>query len=107
MSRPVTERSADAGRASTIAQEVARLARQILGPEVEVIWFGSWPRKRALPHSDIDIAVSADKPIPVSQMALLREAVDGLSTLYTVDILDLTEASPSLRQEILKHGVRL
>jgi len=40
-------------------------------------------------------------------MALLREAVDGLSTLYTVDILDLTEASPSLRQEILKHGVRL
>ncbi|MGH7821510.1 MAG: hypothetical protein ACREQ9_17230, partial [Candidatus Binatia bacterium] len=34
-------------RALEVAVEATRLARQILGPRIEVIWFGSWPRGRA------------------------------------------------------------
>ncbi len=97
----------DGGRPIEIAREVARLARSILGQDVEVIWFGSWPRGQARPHSDIDLAISIGNPIPPESMALLHEAVDELPTLYDIDIIDLSASGPAFREEILKHGERL
>jgi predicted nucleotidyltransferase len=96
-----------AARPMEIAREIARLARSILGKDVEVTWFGSWPRRQAQPRSDIDLAISTGKPIPPEHMALLYEAVDELPTLYEIDILDLSAAGPALRAEILKYGERL
>jgi len=93
--------------APEVAKEVARLAREILGPGVEVIWFGSWPGGRARPHSDIDVAVRAASPIGLEKITLLREAVEDLPTLYGVDLLDLGVAGKSLREEVMQHGVRL
>jgi predicted nucleotidyltransferase len=90
-----------------IATEVVRLARSILGGEVEVILFGSWAQGRAEPHSDIDLAVSTGEPIPHARMALLRQAADDLPTLYSIDIVDLGSVSPALHDEILGHGKRL
>jgi len=95
------------GRPMEVAKEVARLAREILGHGVEVTWFGSWPQGRAQPHSDIDMAVSAARPIPPEQFAVLRNAADDLPTLYSIELLDLASAGQSLRNEILRHGVRL
>ena len=97
----------DAGRPIEIAREVARLARTLLGKDAEVIWFGSWPQGKALPHSDIDVAISTGAPIPPERMGLLQEAVDELPTLYEIDIMDLNATGPALREEILKHGKRL
>ena len=97
----------DAGRPIEIAREVARLARSLLGKDAEVIWFGSWPQGKALPHSDIDVAISTGAPIPPERMGLLQEAVDELPTLYEIDIMDLNATGPALREEILKHGERL
>jgi predicted nucleotidyltransferase len=96
-----------ASRATEVAQEVARLARTILGHEVEVLWFGSWPRGRAQPRSDLDIAVSTGQPIPPDQLAALREAVGELPTLYDVDLVDLSAVGRRLKKEILRHGVKL
>ena len=97
----------DVGRPDEIAREVARLARSILGEDTEVIWFGSWPRGQARPHSDIDVAISTGQSIPPERMALLREAVNDLPTLYQIDIIDLSVTGPALREEVLKHGERL
>jgi predicted nucleotidyltransferase len=97
----------DKGRPAKIALEVARLARSILGESTEVIWFGSWPQGTALPHSDIDVAISTGAPIPLEQVGRLQDAVDELPTLYEIDILDLNATGPVLREEILKHGERL
>lgn len=90
-----------------IAREVARLARSLLGESTEVIWFGSWPRQKALAHSDIDLAISIGTPIPPERMALLHDAVDDIATLYQIDLVDLSSAGPGLREEILKYGERL
>lgn len=86
---------------------MARLARSVFGENAEVIWFGSWPQGKALPRSDIDLAVSTGAPISPERMGLLQEAVDELPTLYQVDIIDLNAAGPALREAILKHGQRL
>jgi len=97
----------DATRPSEIAREVARLARSILGNDAEVIWFGSWPRGKALRHSDIDVAVSIGNPIPPERMALLHEAVEDLPTLYQIEIIDLSSTGPVLHEEVRKYGERL
>jgi predicted nucleotidyltransferase len=96
-----------AARPVEIAREAARFARSILGEDVEVIWFGSWPQGKAQPHSDIDLAVSIGNPIPPERMALLHEAVDDLPTLYQIDIIDLSSAGAAFREEIRKYGERL
>lgn len=99
--------SEEIARPIEVAREVARLARSILGDDVEVIWFGSWPQGQARPHSDVDVAVSTGKPIPIERLALLHDAVDELPTLRDIDIMDLSVAGPALREEVLKKGQRL
>ena len=94
----------DIARPSEIAREAARLARAVLGENVQVLWFGSWPQGRAQPRSDIDLAVSIGSPIPLQLMARLQEAVDELATLYQIEVVDLNATGAALRQEILKHG---
>jgi predicted nucleotidyltransferase len=107
MAREALANQSDVTRAREIASEVARLARSLLGESTDVIWFGSWPRRRALPHSDIDLAISIGTPIPLERVALLHDAVDNIATLYQIDLVDLTTAGPGLREEVLKYGERL
>jgi predicted nucleotidyltransferase len=100
-------RQRDAARPVEVAKEVARLARSVLGEDLEVIWFGSWPQGKAFPHSDIDVAISTGEPIAPERMGRLRDLVDELPTLFEIDIIDLNATGPALREEILKHGERL
>ena len=95
------------GRAAEIAAQVAALARAALGDRVRVLWFGSWPQRRAVSGSDIDIALETGAPIPVAVFAELRAAVDDLPTLHSVDLVDLRLADERLRGEILAHCVPL
>jgi predicted nucleotidyltransferase len=94
-------------RPAQLAKEIAVLARDILGPAVEVMWFGSWPQRKARQYSDLDIAVSVGAAISPAQMARLRDAIEDLPTLFEVDLVDLHVVGRALRDEILKHGVRL
>ena len=93
-------------RPREIAEQVAELARQILGPNIEVLWFGSWVKGTAQPHADIDIAVTASEPIPLQEMAALRDAIDHLPTLHEIDLIDLLTVGQTFREEILGHGIR-
>lgn len=94
-------------RPAEVAREAARLARKVLGESIEVIWFGSWPQGKAQPHSDIDLAVRADGVIAPERLAMLRDAVDNLQTLYDVELVDLATVGPSMRKAILGQGVKL
>ncbi|MBX3329399.1 MAG: nucleotidyltransferase domain-containing protein [Nitrospira sp.] len=94
-------------RPRQIAQEVEKLARYILGTEVDVIWFGSWPKGTAHAHADIDIAVSGSTAFPPERLAELRAAIEDLATLHEIDIVDLHTVDERFKQEILRHGLRL
>ena len=107
MVREARTSQSDIARPLEIAREVASLARSLLGESTEVIWFGSWPRRKAVAHSDIDLAISTGTPIPPERMALLRDAVDDIATLYQIDLVDLSSAGPGLREEVLRYGERL
>ncbi len=90
-----------------IAEEVARLARHLLGQGITVIWFGSWPKGTAGPHADIDIAIDAADAIPLQQMAALQDAIDDIATLHEIDLIDLHTVSKNFREETLRHGILL
>ena len=96
-----------AERPAEIAQAVARLVREILGEGVRIFWFGSWPSGKARPHSDVDIALLSDRTLPNDRMVLLRAAIEGLPTLYSIDVVDLRLASRALNEEALRHGIPL
>lgn len=94
-------------RPRQIAREVADLARGVLGADVEVIWFGSWPKGTATPHADIDIAINgSDKFLP-ERLTELRARIEDIATLHEIDLVDLQTVSETFKQEILRHGIRL
>jgi len=107
MNRALHSGEIDGARPREIACEVAKLARSLLGEDTQVIWFGSWPRAKAVAHSDIDVAVSTGAPIPMERLALLHDALDDIATLYEIDLVDLGSAGPLLCDEVLKFGERL
>jgi predicted nucleotidyltransferase len=94
-------------RPRQIAHEVAHLARLVLGPDIEVIWFGSWPQGTARPHADVDIAISGVEAFPPERLATLRALTDNVATLHEIDLVDLHTVSETFRNEVLRHGVRV
>ncbi len=94
-------------RPRQIAREVATLARCVLGSDIEVIWFGSWPKGMAHSHADIDIAVSGRAKFPPERLAELRIRIEDLATLHEIDLVDLHTVGERFQQEILRHGIRL
>ena len=94
-------------RPRQIAQEVAYLARHVLGADIEVIWFGSWPKSTAKPHADVDIAIAGAETFPPERLAELRALTDNVATLHEIDLVDLHTVGETFRDEILRHGVRI
>jgi len=79
----------------------------MLGADVEVIWFGSWPKGTAHSHADIDIAISGPTVFLPERLAELRAGIEDMATLHEIDIVDLHTVSERFQQEILRHGIRL
>ena len=94
-------------RPRQIAQEAATLVRCMLGADVEVIWFGSWPKGTAHAHADIDIAIARPTAFLPEQLAELRTGLEDIATLHEIDLVDFHAVGERLQQEILRHGIRL
>jgi predicted nucleotidyltransferase len=92
---------------SRLASQVSESVREILGPATRVLWFGSWVRGTAASRSDIDLAIVADRRVPPTVMAQLRERVDDLPTLRKIDLVDALAVSEAMRERILSEGVAL
>lgn len=69
----------------------------------QVILFGSRAKGTALERSDIDIAVSG-----VNRFPELREEIENLPTLFSVDVVDMdTCANSLLLEDIGKYGKKI
>lgn len=88
----------------SVAPLVDSLARV---PSVSrVLLFGSRARGTAGDRADVDLAVEAPGASAADWRAV-REAVETARTLYTVDLVQLDEAPPPLREEVIREGVAL
>ena len=71
----------------------------------KIILFGSRAREDYKKQSDIDIAV--DVNLPFREKRKLKEKIDEISGLYSVDLVFLPEVSEDFKKRILKEGIIL
>jgi predicted nucleotidyltransferase len=88
-------------------EEARRISGSLLrGSGVKAFLYGSRARGDAKGFSDIDIALSAgNRPVPGSLLALLSEALEASRIPFRVDLIDLFDAGPGLRQAIEREGI--
>ena len=74
--------------------------------EADVYLFGSWARQAEAQSSDIDIAIDPRRPLALSRLSALREALEESTIPFRVDLVNLAEAGPAFRARVLKEGVK-
>ena len=67
-----------------------------------IILFGSRARGDFSKHSDIDIAIDLD--LSFREKRKLKEKIDAISGLYSVDLIFLDEAQNDFKEKILREG---
>lgn len=75
------------------------------GHRARIYLFGSRAAAGGGRTSDIDVGVLPLEPIPRHVFSEIREALDQSDVLLPVDLVDLSEASESLRGQVMGEGV--
>lgn len=73
----------------------------------KIILFGSRAKGTAHKDSDIDIALESIQKLSVRDYRLLKEEIDTISGLYSVDIVFIEKVDYSFKQIIQDTGVIL
>jgi len=71
----------------------------------KIVLFGSRAKGYHKPNSDIDIAV--DLNLPFREKRKLKEKIDYISGLYSVDLVFFSDIDNNFKKQILKEGVIL
>jgi len=67
--------------------------------------FGSRARGNATRWSDVDVAVEPLEPLPEGLLSDIREALEESRVVYSVDLVDLSNADAALRCEVRREGI--
>jgi predicted nucleotidyltransferase len=84
-----------------IADVMRRNAERLRGHRVFL--FGSRAEGKARPHSDFDIGVLGDEPLPLNDFYAIEDQLDDLPTLYKIDWVDFNRASPRFRERAARR----
>lgn len=87
-----------------------RLARAILArhvPEQEARVFGSRAKGNAKPHSDLDLVLMEETPLPDRVRAELLADFDESDLPFRVDLVEWRDASQTLRAAIARESFTL
>ena len=79
-----------------IADVMRRNAERLRGHRVFL--FGSRATGDARLHSDFDIGVVGDEPLPLNDFYAIEDQFDDLPTLYKIDWVDFNRSSPRFRE---------
>ena len=74
-------------------------------PQFDVWAFGSRARFTAKKHSDLDLVVVSDQPLPISLCAAIMEAFSESDLPYRVDVVDWASTGESFREIIERDRV--
>ncbi len=83
----------------------AIVQRLLRGTGAKATLFGSRARGDARQWSDIDLAVDLADTTPPTVLSELREAFEESNILLNVDVVDLHDASPIVRDAVMREGV--
>ena len=92
------------------ADEILADATNIIAkylPDARIFLFGSRAKGDARETSDFDIAVDAGSKISLGVIARIKDEIDELRTLKSIDIIDLNRVNPEFKTIIRKSGVNI
>ena len=92
--------------ADEILAEVAGIVARHL-PDARIFLFGSRAKGDARETSDFDIAVDAGSKISLGVIARIKDEIDELRTLKSIDIIDLNRVNPKFKTIIRKSRVKI
>ena len=76
-------------------------------PEKHVLIFGSRVTNTFKPHSDIDLCVMSEHPLPFEKLASLRDAFSESDLPIRVDIVEWASITPEFRSIIKMNGIKV
>lgn len=76
-------------------------------PGVTAWAFGSRVSGTAKPHSNLDLAVISEAPVPLWRLGLLEEAFAESDLPFRVDVIDWARTREAFRAVIRRNSVRL
>jgi predicted nucleotidyltransferase len=84
-----------------IAEVMCRNADRLRGHRVFL--FGSRATGNAGPHSDFDIGVMGDEPLPLDDFYAIEDQLDDLPTLYKIDWVDFNRVSSRFSERAMQQ----
>jgi predicted nucleotidyltransferase len=85
-------------------EEIIATILDFCKPE-KIVLFGSRAKGNFTKHSDIDLAIFLRKELSRRQKRLLKERLDIVAGIYSVDIVFSDEFEEKLKEEVNKTGV--
>ena len=76
-------------------------------PGLRVWAFGSRVAGRRKPHSDLDLAIITEMPLPLAKLGMLEDAFAESDLPFRVDIIDWARTSEEFRALVRGHHVAL
>lgn len=84
-----------------IADVMRRNADRLRGHRVFL--FGSRATGDARPHSDFDIGVMGNEPLPLNDFYAIEDQLEEIPTLYKIDWVDFSRVSPRFSERAMQH----
>lgn len=88
-------------------EDIAGAVKPLLPPGFRAFLFGSRASGRARPGSDWDVGLLGPEPLRGALVERIREALDGIRTLHSFDVVDLSTVPEGFRELALRHAVRV
>lgn len=89
-------------------EKIKKEVLRIIGTNLDlnryrVFFFGSRVEGKGNKHSDIDIGIEGPEPVPSTVMSEIKEGIEAIPTLYTIDVVDFAEVSEKFKKVALQH----
>ncbi len=90
-------------REKEVLDNIVEIIKDLVNPE-KIYLFGSRVKGTASYYSDFDLGIEANLPA-VNKLEELKERIDGVAGLYSVDLVFLKDAETDFINVIKKMGV--
>ena len=87
-----------------IIEEIVKIVKKQAGPHVRILLYGSHAKGNALDTSDVDVAIDAGNRLPFEIMLKIKEDIDAIPTLRSIDIVDYNDIGTALKNSIIKNS---
>jgi len=89
---------------AVLKREILEIISRRLGAnKYRAFVFGSRVSGGGDEHSDIDIGIEGDMPLSGGVLEGIREDIEDLDTLYSIDVVDFAAATDQFKKIALKH----